>query len=124
MRVKQTINSNIASPTRRTHLVSLFEAEAKVDELEALVVGAPENVAWLEVGVDVTFPVQEGESLQYVPGTVLDEPHRVALLGSAEETSRCTRSLESAAQLYSIVFIIPKFRSFNSKTSVERPLKA
>lgn len=79
----------MAPPTCRTHLVSLFEAEAKVDELEALVVGAPENVAWLEVGVDVTFPVQEGESLQYVSGTMLDEPHRVALLGSAEETSRC-----------------------------------
>lgn len=75
-------------PARPAHLVSLFETEAKVDELEALVVGTPEDVAWLEVSVDVTFPMQEGESLQDVPGTVLDEPHGVALLRSAQETQQ------------------------------------
>lgn len=74
-----------ATPTRPAHLVSLFEGEPKVDELEALVVGAPEDVAWLEVSVDVTLPVQEGESFQDVPGAVLDEPHGVALLWSAGE---------------------------------------
>lgn len=69
-----------------THLVSLFEAEAEVNELEALVVSTPENVAWLEVSVDVAFPVKEGKSLQDVSGTVLDKPHGVTLLGSAKET--------------------------------------
>lgn len=69
--------------TRPAHLISLFETEAKVDELEALIVGTPEDVAWLKVSVDVTFPMQEGESLQDVPGTVLNEPHGVALLWSA-----------------------------------------
>lgn len=68
-----------------TNLVSLFEAEAKVDELEALVIGTPEDVAWFEVSMDVAFPVKEGQSLQDVSGTVLDEPHGVALLRSAHK---------------------------------------
>lgn len=39
--------------------------------------------------MDVTLPVEEGESLQDVSGTVLNEPHRVALLGSAKKSSQC-----------------------------------
>lgn len=74
---------------QKTHLVSLFEAQAKVNELEALVVGAPEDVARLQVSMDVTLPVEEGESLQDISGTVLNEPHRVALLGPAEKPSQC-----------------------------------
>ncbi|PWA14518.1 hypothetical protein CCH79_00011025 [Gambusia affinis] len=50
-----------------THLVSLFEAQPEVDELEALVVGAPQDVARFEVSVDVAFPVKEGKSLQDTP---------------------------------------------------------
>lgn len=65
-----------------TNLVSLFEAEAEVDELEALVIGTPEDVAWFQVSVDVAFPVKEGQSLQDVSGAVLDEPHGVTLLRS------------------------------------------
>lgn len=41
-------------------LVSLFEAEAKVDELETLIISAPEDVAWFEVSVYVAFLVKEG----------------------------------------------------------------
>lgn len=66
----------------KPHLVSLFEAEAKVNELEGLIISAPEDVAWFEVCVDVAFFVKEGESLEDVSGTVLDKPHGVALLGS------------------------------------------
>lgn len=33
--------------------------------------------------MDVAFPVKEGKSLQDVSGTVLHQPHGVALLGSA-----------------------------------------
>lgn len=67
---------------RDSHLVSLFEAEAKIDELKAFIVSTPEDVAWLEVRVDVPFSVKEGESLQDVSGTVLNQPHGVALLRS------------------------------------------
>lgn len=45
--------------------------------------------------MDVTFPMQEGESLQDVPGTVLDEPHRVALLWSAQEKHRDKKLLKT-----------------------------
>lgn len=62
------------------HLVALFEAEAKVDEFEALIVRAPEHIAGLEVGMDVALSVEEGKGLQDVPGTVLHQPHGVALL--------------------------------------------
>lgn len=76
-------------PTCPAYLVALSETETKVDELKALVIRAPEDVAWLKVSVDITFPMQEGQSLQDVPGTVLDEPHRVALLCSAREKQAC-----------------------------------
>lgn len=80
-----------------THLVSLFEAEAEVDELEALVISAPENVTWLEVSMDVAFSMKEGESLQDVSGTVLDKPHGVALLGSAKtnHTMKLNRKVQT-----------------------------
>lgn len=71
-----------------THLVSLFEAETKVDELEALIIGAPEDVAWLEVSVNVAFSMKKGKGVQDVSGTVLNEPHGVALLGSDKNTVR------------------------------------
>lgn len=74
--------------TPKTHLVPLFEAEAEVDELETLVVSAPEDVARLQVGVDVALPVEEGQSLQDISGTVLNEPHRVALLASDKKAAQ------------------------------------
>lgn len=74
--------------TPKTHLVPLFEAEAEVDELETLVVSAPEDVARLQVGVDIALPVEEGQSLQDISGTVLNEPHRVALLASAKKAAQ------------------------------------
>ncbi len=82
----KTSFTDLRIPTH-THLVSLFETEAEVDEFEALVISAPENVAWLEVGVDVAFSVKEGQCLQDVSGTVLDKPHGMALLGSAKNIS-------------------------------------
>lgn len=53
----------LISNANPAYLVSLFESETKVDKLEALVVGAPEDVAWLKVSMDITFSMQEGESL-------------------------------------------------------------
>lgn len=45
--------------------------------------------------MDVSFPVEEAEGLQDVSGTVLDEPHGVALLGS---DTRCD-SIKSKGNL-------------------------
>lgn len=61
--------------------MSLFEAKPKVDEFETLVLGAPQHIAWLEIGVHIALAVQKGQGLQHVSGTVLDEPHGVALVG-------------------------------------------
>lgn len=66
---------------RFTHLVSIFETQSKVDEFEALVVSAPQYVAWLEVGMHVALAMQVGQRLQDVPGAVLHHPHGVALSG-------------------------------------------
>ena len=65
--------------------MSLFVAKTEVDEFEALVLGAPQHVAGLQVGVHVAFAVEEGQSLQHIPGTVLDHPHGVALVGGAHQ---------------------------------------
>lgn len=62
------------------HLVSLFKAKAEVNELKALVISAPENVAGLEVSMYVTFPVQEAKGLQNITGTVLNQPHGMPLI--------------------------------------------
>lgn len=80
-----------------TNLVSLLEAQPEVDELKAFIVCAPQDVARFEVSVDVAFPVEEGQSLQDVSGTVLHQPHGVALLGSAQydQTLGNTPILES-----------------------------
>lgn len=77
--------------TPNTHLVSFFEAEAKVDEFEALVISTPENVARLQVSMDISLPMEEGQSLKDVSGTVLYEPHRVTLLASAQKSSQYDR---------------------------------
>lgn len=77
--------------TPNTHLVSFFEAEAKVDEFEALVISTPENVARLQVSMNISLPVEEGQSLQDVSGTVLNKPHRVTLLASAQKSSQYDR---------------------------------
>lgn len=68
----------------------LFKAEPEVDELEALVIGAPENVARLEVGVHVSLSVQETQRLQDITSAVLDQPHGVALTAASHQQLRHT----------------------------------
>lgn len=91
-------------PTPNTNLVSFFETEAKVDEFEALVISTPENVAWLQVSMDIPLSVEEGQSLQDISGTVLNEPHRVTLLGSAEKSSQYDRKHYHRLFLKSVKF--------------------
>lgn len=52
--------------------------------------------------MDVSFPVEEAESLQDVPGTVLDEPHGVALLGSDTRCDSIKSLLNTATAAYSM----------------------
>lgn len=107
--------------TPKTHLVPLFEAEAEVDELEALVVGAPEDVARLQVGVDVALPVEEGQSLQDISGTVLNEPHRVALLASAKKTAQSDEDHTLMLLLKPLkVFFLYKIKNKQKKTVIGR----
>lgn len=68
-----------------SHLMPLFKAEPKVDKLEALIVRAPENVARLEISVNVSFSVQETQRLQNIASTVLDQPHGVTLAATSHQ---------------------------------------
>lgn len=66
----------------------LFKAEPKVDEFEALVIGAPENVTRLEVSMHVSLSVQETQRVQDIASTVLDQPHGVALAAASHQQLR------------------------------------
>lgn len=70
------------------YLVPLFKAKPKVNELEALVIRAPENVARLEVSVYISLSVQEAQRLQDITSTVLDQPHGVALAAASHQQLR------------------------------------
>lgn len=68
--------------------MSLFIAEPKIYELEALVIGAPQDIARFKVSVDVARSVQESKGLQHIPSAVLDEPHRMALIAGPHQELR------------------------------------
>lgn len=70
------------------NLIPLFEAKSKVNELKALLLGAPQDVAWLQVCVHVAFVVQEGQGFQDVAGAVLDHPHGAALVAGVQQQLR------------------------------------
>lgn len=72
------------------HLVSIFKAKTKINELKTLVIWAPENVARFEIGVHVSLAMQKTQRLQDVPGTVLDQPHGVTLAASSHQQLRHT----------------------------------
>lgn len=50
-------------PSPALYLVAFSEAEPKVDELEALALGTPQDVPRLEVGMDIALMVEECEGL-------------------------------------------------------------
>lgn len=67
------------------NLIPFFEAKSKVNELKALLLCAPQDVAWLEVCVHVAFVVQESQGLEDISGAVLDHPHGAALVAGVQQ---------------------------------------
>lgn len=67
------------------NLIPFFEAKSKVNELKALLLRAPQDVAWLEVCVHVAFVVQESQGLEDIAGAVLDHPHGAALVAGVQQ---------------------------------------